>query len=359
MVKIKKDEFMPAIAIPPGETIKENLEFFGMTQLELSARLGITPKHLSNIVNGLSPITYDTALKLEKVIGPSAEFWMNLESNYQLDKARLKEVNELSVDSEILKEIPYNEISKLGWVLSTKDRNEKIVNSREYFGVANLSLIKHTYTVSFRQGMTKNNISNYGVLTWLRKVEIKGNKIDVKEFNKIKLKSLIPDFRKLSLEEPQVFYPKMKKFCAECGIALILVQSLQKTYISGATIWKNDKAILALTVRGKKADIFWFTFFHELAHLIYHGKKEFHINCDGNKEEDEADLIARNYLISQEDYDTLINNYNYNSIRAIIEYAKKIEIHPCILIGRLLHDKLIKYNKSTNDMRPAFKIIKQ
>lgn len=63
----------------------------GMNQKELAARLDITPKHLSNIINGNAPITYDTALKLERVIGPSAEFWMNLETNYQLTKARLEE----------------------------------------------------------------------------------------------------------------------------------------------------------------------------------------------------------------------------------------------------------------------------
>lgn len=75
---------MPEVAIPPGETIRENMEFLGMDQEELAARLGITPKHLSNILNANAPITYETALKLETAIGPGALFWMNLETNYQL-----------------------------------------------------------------------------------------------------------------------------------------------------------------------------------------------------------------------------------------------------------------------------------
>ena len=89
----KKDntQFMPTVAIPPGGTIRENMEFLGMNQKELAARLDITPKHLSNILNGNAPITYDTALKLESVIGPGAQFWMNLETNYQLNKTRLEE----------------------------------------------------------------------------------------------------------------------------------------------------------------------------------------------------------------------------------------------------------------------------
>jgi HTH-type transcriptional regulator / antitoxin HigA len=358
MAKTRENDYMPAIAIPPGETIKENLEVLCMNQQELAARLGITTKHLSNIINGLSPITYETALKLEIVIGPSAEFWMNLESNYQLDKARLKALEELSIDLDILKEIPYNHISKLGWVKPTNDKSERVINSRNYFSVASLGLIRNSYSVSFRQGKTNNIISDYSVITWLRKAEIDGNKVEVEEFDKTKLRRLITEFRKLTLEEPHVFYPKMKSLCAECGIALVLVESLPKTYIHGATIWKNDKAILALSVRGKKADIFWFTFFHELAHLIYHSKKEFHINYGDDKEEDEADLLASNYLISQEQYDRFIENYRYRDKHEIIKYAKGINISPCILVGRLLHDKLIEYTKY-NDLRPSFEIVKR
>ncbi|UNC93506.1 HigA family addiction module antitoxin [Candidatus Contubernalis alkaliaceticus] len=65
--KKEGNQFLPTVAIPPGETIKENMKYLGMNQKELAMRLEITPKHLSNIVNGHDPITYDTALKLETV----------------------------------------------------------------------------------------------------------------------------------------------------------------------------------------------------------------------------------------------------------------------------------------------------
>ena len=358
MVKTRENEYMPSIAIPPGETIKEYIDALGITQVELAASLGITTKHLSNIINGNAPITYDTALKLETVLGPSAQFWMNLESNYQLDKARLKVLDELSVDLEILKDIPYKEMSKFGWIFETKNKKERVMNCRNFFKVASLSLLENSYSVKFRQGKTSNRISDYAVLAWLRQAEIEGDKVEVKTFNRSKLVKLIPEFRILTLEEPEVFYPRMKELCSSCGIALVLVESLPKTYIQGATIWKGDKAILALTVRGKKADIFWFTFFHELAHLIHHTKKEFHINYENDKYEDEADIIASNYLISSEDYEEFKRNYNYYSKFEITRYAKSIGIAPCILVGRLLHDGLIDY-VNYNDLRPSFGIVRK
>ena len=148
------------------ETI-ERIWSLGMNQKELAARLDLTQKHLSNIINGNAPITYDTALKLESVIGPSAQFWMNLETNYQLSKARLEEQEKLDLDLEILKAIPYNEMSKLEWVKVTRNRTEKVLNCRDFFGVAELSKIKKSYAVAFRQHEQVKARSDVGVLAWL------------------------------------------------------------------------------------------------------------------------------------------------------------------------------------------------
>lgn len=356
MGNINENSFMPVIAIPPGETIKENMVYLGMNQEELAARLDITPKHLSNIFNGSAPITYETALKLESVIGPSAQFWMNLEVSYQLDKTRLKEQADFKADLETLKIIPYKNMSDLGWVEDTGDKNQRVRNLRDFFGVARLSLIQKSYGVAFRKHKQKKAISDLNVLAWLRKAELEGRSIEVEKISRRKLKTLIPRFRALTMEAPSVFYPEMQKLCAQCGVALVLVESLPKTYICGATMWRKDKAIMALSVRGKRADIFWFTFFHELAHLINHKKKDFHISYEN--EEDEADQMAGNYLIPDKLYQKFLAEYPYEDKKAIIDYALKIGIAAHILVGRMLHDKLIDY-QYYSDLRPSFEILKK
>jgi HTH-type transcriptional regulator / antitoxin HigA len=350
----KENSFLPVIAIPPGETIKENMVFLGMTQEEMAIRLDITPKHLCNILNGNAPITYETALKLESVIGPSAEFWVKLESSYQLDKTRLEAQDEFKTDLEITKEIPYKKMSDLGWLEDTSDRKQRVKNLRDFFGVARLFLIKKSYAAVFRKHKQKKEISDFSVLAWLRKAELEGRSIEVQKVSRSKLKSLIPRFRELTMEEPSFFYSEMQKLCAQCGVALVLAECLPKTYICGATMWRKDKAILALSVRGKRADIFWFTFFHELAHLINHKKKEFHISYEN--QEDEADQIARNYLIPDKLYKKFIEEYPYKDKKTIIDYAHKIGIAPCILVGRLMHDKLVDY-QYYSDLRPSFEIV--
>lgn len=360
MGKIRENDkvFLPAIAIPPGESIKEYLEIFKMTQSELAIRLGITPKHLVSMLKGNTSITYETALKLERVIGPSAEFWINLESNYQLDKARIEEEQKLKEDYEVLKDIPYNDMSKLGWVDKTTNKNERVKNSRQFFRVSSLTSIARSCSVAFRMNKTKNNVSDYGVLAWLNEAEILGSKVETEQFNRNKLKNYIDEFRKLTLQNPEKFYPKMVQLCLECGVALVLVESLPRTYICGATIWKGENPIIALSVRGKKADIFWFTFFHELAHIIKHNRKQMHINYENDPQECEADELARNYLIDEQIYDCFIKKYDYANPLQIKLYAESIGIAPCILVGRLLHDKLIEYGKVYENLRPSFKIVK-
>ncbi len=280
---------------------------------------------------------------------------MNLETNYQLNKSRLEKEKDLKTDLELLKSIPYKEISNNGWIEEETNGTKKVYNLREYFAVSNLSLIKPSYAVAFRQHKEVKEISDFGVFSWLRRAEIKGLENQVDTFDKTRLKELIPKFRELTMKSAKEFYPVMKELCAECGISLVLVKYIPKTYICGATIWRNNKPIIAMSIREKRADVFWFTFFHEIAHLLKHSKKDLHISYDKDHDEDEADEMASNYLIPKELYTEFVANYNYSDQTEIKKFSKKIGIASYILIGRLQHDSLISY-KNFNHLIPSFEI---
>lgn len=339
-----KTGFFPVVAIAPGETIKENIEFLGMTQEELAQRLNITGKHLSHIINGKAPITYETAIGLETVIGPSASFWMNLENNYQLHMARLKNQQNAKEELDILKAIPYKAMSSLGWVKETVDHNERVLEARKYYGVNNLTLINDCYTTMFRKQKSTYEISDLATITWLRKVELVALDDQVGLFDKGKLRTLIPKFRALTMLKPEEFYPQLRALCANCGVTLVVVSALPKTYISGATLWKKKKPIVALSLRGKRIDSFWFTFFHEIAYLIHHPNNQIHILYEQNHKEEQADQMAADYLIPVKEYQSFVQNEPYQDIRLIELFAKKLGIAPYIIIGRLQHDGLLDYS---------------
>lgn len=76
------------LAIPPGETLAEELEARGMTQKELATQMKRPPQVVNEIVRAKKAITPETALDLERVLGVSAHFWLGLEADYQLTLAR-------------------------------------------------------------------------------------------------------------------------------------------------------------------------------------------------------------------------------------------------------------------------------
>ena len=74
--------------IHPGEVLMEDfINGFGITQNRLAVSIGVPPRRINEIVHGKRGITADTALRLAKYFGTSAEFWINLQSQYELDRA--------------------------------------------------------------------------------------------------------------------------------------------------------------------------------------------------------------------------------------------------------------------------------
>jgi HTH-type transcriptional regulator/antitoxin HigA len=88
------------IAIPPGATIREQLENRGMKQKEFALRMGLSEKHISRLINGQAELTEDVALRLESVLGLPASFWNNLEVLYREQLARVNAENRLEKDAE-------------------------------------------------------------------------------------------------------------------------------------------------------------------------------------------------------------------------------------------------------------------
>ena len=94
------------IAVPPGATIREQLEIRGMSQREFAQRMGLTENHISRLINGKVELTPDVALRLESVLGAPASFWNNLEAIYREQIARVIEhdANDAKQSQKILRQ---------------------------------------------------------------------------------------------------------------------------------------------------------------------------------------------------------------------------------------------------------------
>ena len=86
----QEQTFSPDWVSPPGDSIVDLMEERDWSQIDLARRLGFSAKHLNQLIKGKASLTDDTALRLERVLGTNANFWLNREAKYREHSARLK-----------------------------------------------------------------------------------------------------------------------------------------------------------------------------------------------------------------------------------------------------------------------------
>lgn len=230
-------------------------------------------KTISEIINGKTSITPESATQFEQVLGVPTEFWLKLEFDYQTTKAQLKTKANIESQYAELTEFPYAEMAKWGWVAATRKKDEKVEELLRFFGVVFLKNIRTIESATFRKSR-KRKASPQALSAWLRKGELNAQRIDTKPYNRTAFVEAIDDVRGLTRINIGTATENLKGLFAECGVALVFVPHLSKTYANGAARWLSpDKALVQLSIRNRHEDIFWFTLLHECAHILQNRKK--------------------------------------------------------------------------------------
>lgn len=341
------------IAIPPGETIKELLDDRGMSQKELAGRLGMSEKHISKLINGEVQLTMDMARRLEMVLGPSAQFWCKLEAFYREDLLKALEENAMEADIGIAKRLPYKEMEKFGWVEDVAGWTERVINLRKFFEVAQLTFLQESLLPAIAcRKLSDTEKSDLTLIVWAQKAKLEARQIATKPIRIDGLTKDIPKLRSKTIMGPEEFCPELVRMLAERGIALVFLPHMKGSFLHGATFKDGKKIVIGLTVRGKDADKFWFSLFHELGHVVLgHVAK-----AEGTTEEEEskADEFARDSLIPVSPYLNFVahNDFSKNSLCL---FADSIGIDAGIVVGRLQKDGHIPYNRF-NELKTKYEI---
>ena len=183
--------------------------------------------------------------------------------------------------------------------------------------------------------------------------------VEVKPYSEHKLKGFLEEFRAWTQEPPEVSIPKLRASLADCGVAFVLLPHLPKTRAHGATFWVSpDKVVVQMSIRGKWADIFWFSLFHELGHVLLHGKRKVFVE-DGIREdpevqklEEEANAFASERLIPSDAYQEFLETGDLSRER-IERFAKDVGVAAGIVVGRLQHQGILTHHQF-NDLRDRY-----
>lgn len=340
----KQYTYEPDYAVPPGITLKETLEMKGLSQADLALRTGLAEKTISQIINGVAPITYETADKLELVLDIPARFWNRRELDYRETLARIEATERLESDLAWLKGIPVAVLKEREYVDEAAEGPGLVRLVLKFFGVSSIDAWQKTWdtpAVQYRGKEAQERRPGY-VAAWLRMGELQAESSSAELFDATGFKRVLEQARRLTVLPVHEWKDRVTALCAEVGVVLVFTKEIAGAGVSGATRWlTKDRALIQVSLKYKTDDQLFFTFFHEAGHILLHSKKRVFVDfglSDATTEEKEANEFARDTLIPPGVAHRLPYLRNRQQIRA---FAESLGIASGIVVGRLQHDDLV------------------
>lgn len=236
-------------------------------------------------------------------------------------------------------------------LLSEARKRDEIRRRLSFFNVNNLRAwnIRYGSLRSETQFRTSPSLlSDEGAVSvWLRHGELDASLVATRPWSPDTLREKLDDIRKLSkIGQPSRFLPKLKKLCAEAGVALVIVRAPRGCRASGATRRiAADKAVILLSFRFRADDQFWFTLFHELGHVLLHGAETF-VDDEETLQDDrerEANEFASACIIPkarQAEFERLM------PVReAVLRFSVSAGIAPGLTVGQMQYRKMIGHER--------------
>ena len=350
MIDRAQGEYQPQLPIPPGETLAEVLTAKGMSQAELAKRTGRPTKTINEIITGKTAIIPDTALQFERVLGVPASFWNNLERQYQETKSRVREEGRMANQVAWVDRFPVKAMRKLGWLSAASSKIAAVGDLLAFFGVAGWEEWEQVWlepTAAFRSSQVFAR-DDYAMAAWLRQGEREAAEQKTEPYDAERWLTTLRHIRAMTKGFCAAQVEELRERCASAGVAVVFTPELPRTRVYGATRWlQPGRALMQLSMRGRKDDQFWFSFFHEAGHIYKHGKRDMFI--DGNDHtvagdacEREADNFAKTMLLPEKEYTAFVKRSIFSKTE-IVQWANTQGIAPGIVVGRLQHDGHISY----------------
>lgn len=350
MANIK--DLKPFKIYAPGYFIQEQMDVREWNQTDLAEVLGLSVKTVNQLIQGKQAITLETARLLGEAFGQSPQYWMNLETNYRIQKDEISpSCREVKIKSPIYEYMPVQEMTRKGWLQKVKNAEDLEKQVKLFWNVPTLDFLfmnQPRFQIACRKSDAYSQFSKYALFCWLQMARNCAKNIHVPAYDKERLTLLYDQIHTYSRKEDgiRLFIEKLN----ECGVKFMVLSHLQKTYLDGATFIDDENPVVVYTARYKRTDNFWFTLAHEIAHVLLHLSEENNYFLDNlsetslTQQEQEADALAQTKLKHDEILSFFSEKMKYMTANDISRCAQQLDISEGVIVGTLAHDKTISYS---------------
>ena len=267
----------------PGEILEEKLQEMGMGVKEFATRVSKPEKTIIAVIKGRSSITPDMAVAFEMVTKIPADMWLRHQKSYDEFIARKKREKSLEEGLRWAKKFPYEEILNLGWfsgITDAQGNQKNIVDTLcSFFAVSSPKgwedfYLNQKLRVAFRITLAEA-CDPYALSAWLRQGEIQASKVSVeKKYSAKLLRGVLNDISGIRTSDGDSHRDLLVSLLGSAGVKLIFTNTLFAAPIKGCTRYIYGTPCIQLAeIFECKAD-FWYTLFHEIGHILLHGKKD-------------------------------------------------------------------------------------
>ncbi|SDM95767.1 ImmA/IrrE family metallo-endopeptidase [Afipia sp. GAS231] len=344
---------VPAETFAPGEFIRDELEARGWTQADLAQIMGRPTRLINELIAGKKQITPDTARGLSTAFGDDDPlYWMNLDSAYRLSKTQ--PVDETVVRrSKLYSRFPVRELMKRNWIEPSD--NPDVVEHRvcRFYQIKSIDeqpQFAHSAKAA-QSDAVEYDERNDLQWAWLFRAKELAQATHSAPYSEANLKRALTKLRALLVAPEEL--RQIPTILAEAGVRFVIVEFLPGAKIDGAAFWLNDTPVIALSIRFDRVNNFWFVLRHEIEHILNRDglvtiDVELTESLQGKgelpPEEVRANAAAAEFLIPKSELDNFIIRVRpLYSEQRILLFAKRIGVHPGIVVGQLQHRDEVPY----------------
>jgi HTH-type transcriptional regulator / antitoxin HigA len=335
-------ERIPVEVFPPGEFLNDELDERNWTQSEFAEIIRRPVRVVNEIIMGKKAITIETARELAAALGTSPQFWLNLQTSYDLWRtAPTPQSDVIARDAKLRERFPVREMIKRNWIRNSENYNDLESAVFKFFGISSLN-----DTVIFDHAPRRNHEQSLwpSQQAWLFRVGQLASALNTPKYSEVRLRESISRLELLMTEPEEIRH--VPTILSECGVRFVIVEPIPGSRIDGVCFWidKNRSPIIGLSLKGSdQIDRFWFNLRHEIEHVLRGDGRDgaiidtFEEIPPGESDaEQAANLAAADFCVpALKMQDFYLRHHPIYTEKSLIGFSRIVKRHPGLVAGQL------------------------